>query len=580
MNILPYVKTVKPENLTNQEITDLQFALAQQLLYADTQNDSKFEKRWINESVWYYGLKIDNCSTKQNRCSHNTDKIYAVTPQAVEKKERIVVPPEEKFPIIKMCAEQGIEPIYFIKTICKQYLDTFRYISIEKDGEVFFIQQYQKGAERYQTKEKWEIIDFCKTADKKYKNCIFLTLTMAQNHYFGNFARAWKDFAKELSKFTQKLQRFMNCDYVWVKESTLKGFPHAHLLIYHNEDFNHAFKRKRGKKGQKYISGGEWFNFLKKAWTFGYFDSDVNRRKNTYNYLVKYIVKSAKVQFKNILKASRVKAEDTKDLLTIIMPIYSHTRGYQMSQMKISEEVKEERIKESEFLTERRKEEKEKKEREFVKSMQAREAGLAYLKSLSTNLEICNTRKIGFYTETKLNKETSGFAEKINDFPLERRQLIHNKYAKKMCNGCIKTMLVEYYSGRDKTLFEEKCNLDLLVGIIHHANKQISNFENVFQKSWSDSQKIYFYIDAFIKELNLKGTFEQITYYIHSLFYINPMLWVLFLPDEVASQFYSLRLQIDRNAVEKYKQSPYYGKLIDMFDDFFLTLSASGVKVA
>lgn len=580
MNIIAYLKKVKSENLTNQERTDLQFALAQQLLYADTQNDSKFEKRWLSANVWYYGLKIDNCSTKQNKCSHNTDKIYAVTPQSVEKKEKIVMSPEEKFPIIKMCAEQGIEPIHFIKTICKQYLATFRYISIEKNGEIFFIQQYQKGAERYQTKEKWEIIDFCKTADSKYKNCIFLTLTMAQNNYFGNFAMAWKDFAKELSKFTQKLQRFIDCDYVWVKESTLKGFPHAHLLIYHNEDFNHTFKRKRGKKGQKYINSGEWFNFLKKAWTFGYFDSDINRRKNTYNYLVKYIVKSSKVQFKNILKASRVKKEDVKDLLTVVMPTYSKTRGYQMSQMEISEEVKAERIKESESLTEEQKTTKEKKEREFVKSAQAHDRGLAYLKTLSTNLEICNTRKIGFYTETTLNTETNGFAEKINDLSLERRQLIHNKYAKKMCNGCIKTMLVEYYLGRNETLFEEKFNLDLLVGIIHNANKQISNFEDIFQENWTNFQKMYFYFDAFIKELNLKGTFEQITYYIHSLLYMNPMLWILFLPDEVASQFYSLRLQINRKAVEKYKQSSYYGNLIDMFENFLLTISASGVKIA
>lgn len=578
-NILHYLKSVNIENLTNQEKTDCEFALAQQLLYIDTDNNEVFEKRTVGNLYWYYGLKVDNCDHKQNKCGRDTDLIFAIAPEAKSQQKRNVISPDEKFPIINFLSTRGIEPINFIKTICRQYLDTFRYISIEKGGEVYFIQQFQKGAERYQTKAKWEIIDFCKTADKKYKNCVFLTLTMAQEAYNGNFAYAWKPFSKELSKFTEKLRKFMDCDFVWVKESTLKGFPHAHLLIYHNEEFHHEFRNKGKKKKKKYISAGEWYDFLHRAWTFGFFDSDINRRKNTYNYLVKYIVKSAKAQFKNILKASKVTKEDAKDLLTVVMPIYSKTRGYQMSQMEIAEEVKAERIESNVFLTEEERKKAEEKELEFLRSSTAREESRTYLKSLSNNSEICNTKKIGFYTETTLSEETNGFPEKINDLTVERRKLIHEKYAKKICMGCIKSQLVLFYLGKDDSLFKESVNLDLLVGIIDWANRQIENFEAIFQESWSDEQKLFFYIDAFIKELNLNGTVEQITKWLHALFYMNPLIWFLYMPKEVASQFYLLRLQKRYDVIERYKNSPLYGSLIDKFEKFFLTYSANGSTI-
>lgn len=579
VNIIKYFENVKLDELSNTEITDISLALAQQVLYADSDNDEAFEKRWLNEKVWYYGIKDIESEHCQNRCRHSIKPELAITPQAKEKKPRHYIPPEQKFPFIKMCSEQGLQPIYFARGIAQNLLDCFRYMSIQKDGQTFFIQQNQKGAERYQKKVMWDIIDFCKSAEMQYKNCVFCTLTMKQRQFEGHFADAWKPFAEEVKKFFDKLRHEFKCDYVWVKESTLKGFPHIHALIYHNEEFTHTFHPKKKKKKSYFIDGGDLFKIMSRIWTFGFFEMDINRRKSTVNYLVKYIAKSAKAQFKNLTKKGKVKKDDVKDLLTVCMPIYSKTRGYGMSQLEIAPEVKAAREEKIASLERAKAEASEKAEKEFVKSSAAREAGRAYLKTLSNKSDISCTRKIGLYSNSTLESEFSGIAERANDFSEERKALVHKKYAKSVCNGCVLTQLVDFYTGKNDSLFKPACNLDLLVGIIDNANIQIDNIQWVFGETWSDAKKFFFYVDAFIKELGLRGTPNDIVRYIQVLFYTNPMLWWLYLPKDISSQFYKLRLQIDHKAVERYKRSPYYTKLINMFEDFFLTYSANGAII-
>ncbi len=93
--------------------------------------------------------------------------------------------------------------------------------------------------------------------NKKVSNVCFITLTCDTKKYNNNLVIAWLNFEKEYNIFTTRLRKkFGKCWIMKSIESTEKGFPHAHILLITEKEFD-VFKptrRKCKECGERFIT--------------------------------------------------------------------------------------------------------------------------------------------------------------------------------------------------------------------------------------------------------------------------------------------------------------------------------------
>lgn len=577
-NIIEYLKTVK-ENLTNRENSSIRIALAQQMLYLDCDKKELFEDKELVPGVFYKGLKGIEGTHKQDGCCHNVPMELAEVPKDKEERKRTLIDPSKKFPILFSCSAQSLSPKDFAKGIVKDFLKTFRYISVQIYGKTIFVQQNQKGSAAYQEKQKWQIIDTCKVFDEKYKHCYFITLTMAQEAFQGHFLDAWKPFSCARNAFMEKMAKRYKGAYVWVNESTLKGFPHSHILFYTNKEFKDLHFHYNKKKHTSFIDGGELKEWVTKNWKLGFNQIDINRRKNTYNYLVKYIAKSAKADLKKLQKQSKIKVEEVKNLLTLVCPVATKTRGIGFSKLKNEELKSVEAMRTGEFSTSERVNDRVRKESEFWETAQGYEVARAYLKTLSTKSEISCRRKIGFYTEKVLEKEFSGKSEWANDFPEERKRKIHEKYAKAHCNGCLFSHLVDYYEGNVCALYENMDNSAFFSVEIAKIAKLLFKMKpsTVKEHERSVSGRDVFYLIC--QYLEIDGSKESSKSLVYDILRTNKMIWWFVFPENIRKKLIARRASVGEYLHDGNVFVEEYEKTRSALYNFLLTNSANGVIV-
>lgn len=216
------------------------------------------------------------------------------------------------FPEVFECSQNGnsIDPL--IKPLLKKVSDRWGYLASWFGNKYRFFQVNAKGTPAYNLKMYWRIHDACKQFDEVYKQCYFATLTMSQKEYNGDFIRAWKDFSQKLGNFQKLLTKRFGGKYVVVLESHKSGFPHAHLLYYTDTDFSDSKYTYSKKKHCYFMTNGRLREFFDKYWTCGFSQIDKNRRKDTSNYLSKYISKAEDNDIRQLLGKSRLTESDKK----------------------------------------------------------------------------------------------------------------------------------------------------------------------------------------------------------------------------------------------------------------------------
>ena len=580
MNITTFVKKVKTEELTNQEATDLQIAIAEQLFYQENPNEEIFELCEFKPNVWYHRLKISNEQSPQNKCRQSVDVSFATIPEPKTEVKRKKREMEKIFPRLFDCSNQDLPPLYFYKAIIREFLNDLRWMSITKNNQTYFIPQNQKGNENYQKKEKWAIIDACKKFDGQYKYCYFITATIDPKKKNFHFLDWWKEFPKHRGRLLRQLQMIYGGDYVWVNEAQLNGRPHAHILWYTNHDFtdNHFHKDKKGK--EKFIDGGELFNFCHKWYDIGFLQIDINRRKNTYNYLVKYVVKEAMKDFKKALKKSKRDTEDCKAILTLVCAKATRTRSYDISSGKTDKTVSTMEIEQKEFST--LPEQKSPLSRDQLSKQAEIEplGSISYLKTLSNNFSLSCLKKIGFYTNDTLEKEFSNKAEEANRFPEERKRKVHDNHAKSICHGCLKTDLVQHYTGEKAFTDIFADNFDLFMPAVLQGLKKVNAIQYRERRDLDEKETWAVVLDTVCEELFGEMKPENPIEDLKQVLTTKWNLWIFFLRKDLTHKALQLRLRVLKNKRAKENERKLYDIYHQKFHNFLLTYSASGVKIA
>lgn len=183
-------------------------------------------------------------------------------------------------------------------------------------GNIAWFEGNAKGTARYNTLQRGKILDFVTEHSSKKYDCFFLTITCDTKKY-SNRADAWENFLqKDVYKVTEKLRKHYSGEYVATLESTTKGYPHAHIMMFVPKN---TFPELKYYHNQQRVKKGRLFDLVSRSVFSPIFDLQAAKGKNLKWYLTKYIGKGIEESVFDIIKKDgELKKSDRKQLQEFI----------------------------------------------------------------------------------------------------------------------------------------------------------------------------------------------------------------------------------------------------------------------
>ena len=194
--------------------------------------------------------------------------------------------------------------------ICASSLSMLQ--AVNREGKVAWFESNAKGTKRYCKIQQGKILDFVEERRKEKKDCVFLTLTCDPKKY-GSRAFAWENYLQEeVYKVTENLRKHYDAEYVATLESTAKGYPHIHMMLFfpHN-----TFPELKYYHNQQNIRKGRLYDMVCHTVNSEVFNLQSAKGKNLKWYLTKYIGKGVESDVFSLLdKKGEWKLSDIKQV--------------------------------------------------------------------------------------------------------------------------------------------------------------------------------------------------------------------------------------------------------------------------
>ena len=194
--------------------------------------------------------------------------------------------------------------------ICASSLSMLQ--AVNREGKVAWFESNAKGTKRYCKIQQGKILDFVEERRKEKKDCVFLTLTCDQKKY-GSRAFAWEKYLQEeVYRVTENLRKHYDAEYVATLESTAKGYPHIHMMLFfpHN-----TFPELKYYHNQQNIRKGRLYDMVCHTVNSEVFNLQSAKGKNLKWYLTKYIGKGVENDVFSLLdKKGEWKLSDIKQI--------------------------------------------------------------------------------------------------------------------------------------------------------------------------------------------------------------------------------------------------------------------------
>lgn len=183
-------------------------------------------------------------------------------------------------------------------------------------GNIAWFEGNAKGTARYNTLQRGKILDFVTEHSSKKYDCFFLTITCDTKKYRSR-VDAWENFLqRDVYKVTENLRKHYNGEYVATLESTAKGYPHAHIMMFVPKG---TFPELKYYHNQQRIKKGRLFDLVSRSVFSPVFDLQAAKGKNLKWYLTKYIGKGIEENVFDIIKKNgELKKSDRKLLQEFI----------------------------------------------------------------------------------------------------------------------------------------------------------------------------------------------------------------------------------------------------------------------
>lgn len=162
-----------------------------------------------------------------------------------------------------------------------------------------------------------------------------LTLTCDIKLYRNNYYTAWRAYTNEIHKALEYYRKHKGLSYIWVKEATKKGAPHAHCVLAFPKN-TWAFWDKC--KNQTKIKYGELFNEIKKRVKSPVFHLEVIKGATVKWYLTKYISKASEYDLGKLAdKDGAFSQSERKEALGLCCSVMAQVRlsgGTQLQELE------------------------------------------------------------------------------------------------------------------------------------------------------------------------------------------------------------------------------------------------------
>ena len=478
MNILNYLKHVNPETTDKNIYNEALKAGACEFIYSISQSKDLFELYTSENGFVYHRPKNETQGGIQSRCTFGVPAVLAKKPKIKKKEERKRKDKKLIYPeIFDFCINGGnLRAILF--AVLKKFLKTWIYICSWIEGKYRAFLSNAKGTPAYCKVKYWQIHDFCKAADEYYIKKYFLTLTMAQKQYGTDLETAWKVFNEELAKFNKAFQGTFKGDYACALEAHKSGFPHAHIVLYTNADIEDPSERYDRFKKTVCLCSGKMFEWVNKQWKLGINVLKVNHRKNTCDYLAKYISKATQADLRNYTLRDLNDSSILKEVATMLLPMVFGIREFKLSQGRFNKKQSAEMKAESEFSSVEQKATETKNADDFEIKGSELEEFRTLLKTLCTKLPISCQKKcyqksfLDFQQLKPLNPED------LERLPIHRNIQIAESGKKLSCDGCVFSKVLDFICNGDTELFDISRNWDLIGSIISFHKKRNNDKSN------------------------------------------------------------------------------------------------------
>ena len=191
-------------------------------------------------------------------------------------------------------------------------------------NETRYFESFTKGTNRYNKKLSSKVKDFTSAVCANGTETFALTVTCDPKKYSNNRFNAWKNYTADINKTLENLRKHKGLKYLWVKESTKKGYPHAHIVLSFPKGFCKGYNKMQNAKKLYY---GEFYEYIKENVVAPMFELQAIKGNNLKYYLTKYISKGEGDDVYRLgKKEEELTTAERKEALAFIMTTVTKTR--------------------------------------------------------------------------------------------------------------------------------------------------------------------------------------------------------------------------------------------------------------
>lgn len=323
-------------------------------------------------------------------------------------------------------------------------------------NETRYFESFTKGTNRYNKKLSSKVKDFTSAVCANGTETFALTVTCDPKKYSNNRFNAWKNYTADINKTLENLRKHKGLKYLWVKESTKKGYPHAHIVLSFPKGFCKGYNKMQNAKKLYY---GEFYEYIKKNVVASVFELQPIKGNNLKYYLTKYISKGEDDDVYRLgKKEEELTTAERKEALAFIMTTVTKTRlcGFcKLKEMTIQNTSRTDAERLSKHLRKTglklmKNSSRECNEREHFARLRA------LLIKLCNNSPFTCCKNLYAMSKNTFQKEIS---QDIDDEFLEnkKKQQKYDILSRRVtCNGCIWSDLVRFINGDKNSVINIK----------------------------------------------------------------------------------------------------------------------------
>lgn len=331
-------------------------------------------------------------------------------------------------------------------------------------NETRYFESFTKGTNRYNKKLSSKVKDFTAAVCSNGTETFALTITCDPKKYEHNRFNAWKNYTKDINKTLENLRKHRGLKYLWVKESTKKGYPHAHIVLSFPKGFCKGYDKMQNAKRLFY---GEFYEYIKANVVAPVFELQPIKGNNLKYYLTKYISKGEEDDVYRLgKKTEELTAAERKEALSFLMTTVTKTRLCGFCKLKEMTKQNTSRTDAERYnkhlrktaLREMKKSARERSEREHFARLRA------LLIKLCNNSPFTCCKNIYAMSRNTFQREISADIDEEFLQNEKKQKKFENMSCRVTCNGCIWSDLVNFINGDKKSIFNLKIGIHALNG--------------------------------------------------------------------------------------------------------------------